>query len=70
MQGFLSSYAQIWNRATAVTTTPPADLSAVEEALIGALGDVAVTHRPALYAVNAGAPIARPGIVDPGKLGL
>ena len=53
-----------------MTRTPPAGLSAVEEALIGALGDVAVTHRPALYAVNAGAPIARPGIVGPGKPGL
>ena len=75
MQGFLSSYAQIWKRAAPVTTTPPADLSAVEEALIGALGDavstapdrlgayVADTYWPALYAADAGAPIARPDVV-------
>ena len=75
MQGFLSSYAQIWKRAAPVTTTPPADLSAVEEALIGALGEavstaperlrayVADTYWPALYAADAGAPIARPDVV-------
>ena len=75
MQGFLSSYAQIWKRAAPVTTTPPADLSAVEEALIGALGEavstapdrlrayVADTYWPALYAADAGTPIARPDVV-------
>src|SRR5215207_8606311 len=75
MQGFLSSYAQIWKRAATVTTTPPADLSAVEEALTAALGDavstapdrldayVADTYWPALHAAAAGTPLARPDVV-------
>src|SRR5215217_4981145 len=75
MQGFLSSYAQIWNRAARVTTTPPADVSAVEEALTAALGDavstapdrlgayVADTYWPALHAAAAGTPLARPDVV-------
>ena len=75
MQGFLSSYAQIWNGAARVTTTPPADVSAVEEALTAALGDavstapdrlgayVADTYWPALHAAAAGTPLARPDVV-------
>src|SRR5215213_2798394 len=75
MQGFLSSYAQIWNRAARVTTTPPADVSAVEEALTAALGDavstapdrlgayVADTYWPALHAAAGGTPLARPDVV-------
>src|SRR5829696_9640359 len=75
MQGFLSSYAQIWNRAARVTTTPPADVSAVEEALTAALGDAvstapdrlgaytADTYWPALHAKAAGTPLARPDVV-------
>src|SRR5918994_1425402 len=58
-----------------MTTTPPAALSNVEEALVAALGDavstaperldafVADTYWPALYAAAAGAPIARPDVV-------
>jgi alkyldihydroxyacetonephosphate synthase len=75
MQGCLSSYANIWNRAFAMTTTPPTALSNVEEALVSALGDavstaperldafVADTYWPALHAAAAGAPIARPDVV-------
>jgi alkyldihydroxyacetonephosphate synthase len=58
-----------------MTTTPPAALSNVEEALVSALGDavstaperldayVADTYWPALHAAAAGAPIARPDVV-------
>ena len=58
-----------------MTTTPPAALSNVEEALVTALGDavstaperldafVADTYWPALHAAAAGAPIARPDVV-------
>jgi alkyldihydroxyacetonephosphate synthase len=58
-----------------MTTTPPAVLSNVEEALVSALGDavstaperldafVADTYWPALHAAAAGAPIARPDVV-------
>jgi alkyldihydroxyacetonephosphate synthase len=58
-----------------MTTTPPAALSNVEEALVAALGDavstaperldafVADTYWPALHAAAAGAPIARPDVV-------
>jgi alkyldihydroxyacetonephosphate synthase len=76
MQGFLSSYAQICKRAPAMTTTPPAALSNVEEALVSALGRDAVstaperldayvadTYWPALHAAAAGTPIARPDVV-------
>jgi alkyldihydroxyacetonephosphate synthase len=75
MQGCLSSYANIWKRAFAMTTTPPTALSNVEEALVSALGDavstaperldafVADTYWPALHAAAAGAPIARPDVV-------
>src|ERR687894_1081875 len=75
MQGCLSSYGKIWKRAFAMTTTPPAALSNVEEALVSALGDavstaperldsyVADTYWPALYAAAAGSPIARPDVV-------
>src|ERR687898_854648 len=85
MQGCLSSYGKIWKhpagfagghrRAPAMTTTPPAALSNVEEALVSALGDavstaperldayVADTYWPALHAAAAGAPIARPDVV-------
>src|SRR5919107_4525400 len=78
MQGCLSSYAKNWKRAFAMTSTPPAALSNVEEALVSALGDavstaperldafVADTYWPALYAAAAGAPIARPdGVFRP-----
>ena len=76
MQGFLSSYAKVWKPAPAMTTTPPAVLSNVEEALVGALGPDAVstaperldeyvadTYWPALHAAAAGSPIARPDVV-------
>src|SRR5215216_3467873 len=85
MQGCLSSYGRTWKhqtglagghrRAPAMTTTPPAALSNVEEALVSALGDavstaperldayVADTYWPALHAAAAGAPIARPDVV-------
>src|ERR687896_2360653 len=75
MQGCLSSYASIWKQAVTMTTTPPAALSDVEEALVSALGDavstaperldafVADTYWPALHAAAAGAPIARPDVV-------
>src|SRR5918997_1437009 len=82
MQVCLSSYGKIWKhptgepeRAFAMTTTPPAALSNVEEALVAALGDavstapdrldayVADTYWPALHAAAAGAPIARPDVV-------
>jgi alkyldihydroxyacetonephosphate synthase len=76
MQGFLSSYAKVWKRASAMTTTPPAALSNVEEALVNALGPdvvstaperldayVADTYWPALHAAAAGSPIARPDVV-------
>src|ERR687898_2115280 len=75
MQGCLSSYGRIWKHPTAMTTTPPAALSNVEEALVAALGDavstaperldafVADTYWPALHAAAAGAPIARPDVV-------
>src|SRR5918997_4422157 len=76
MQGCLSSYGKIWKRAFAMTTTPPAALSNVEEALVAALGDAAVstapdrldryvadTYWPALHAAAAGSPIARPDVV-------
>src|SRR5215210_6329307 len=85
MQGYLSSYGKNWKhpagfavghrRATAMTTTPPAALSNVGEALVTALGDavstaperldafVADTYWPALHAAAAGAPIARPDVV-------
>src|SRR5919112_1588188 len=58
-----------------MTSTPPAALSDVEEALVSALGDavstaperldayVADTYWPALHAAAAGAPIARPEVV-------
>jgi alkyldihydroxyacetonephosphate synthase len=59
-----------------MTTTPPAALSNVEEALVNALGGdvvstaperldafVADTYWPALHAAAAGAPIARPDVV-------
>src|SRR5918995_6260226 len=58
-----------------MTSTPPAALSDVEEALVSALGDavstaperldayVADTYWPALYAAAAGSPIARPDVV-------
>jgi alkyldihydroxyacetonephosphate synthase len=58
-----------------MTTTPPAVLSNVEEALVTALGGavstaperldafVADTYWPALHAAAAGAPIARPDVV-------
>ena len=59
-----------------MTTRPPAALSEVEEALVGALGDavvstaperldafVADTYWPALHAAAAGDPIARPDVV-------
>ena len=58
-----------------MTTTPPAALSNVEEALVSALGDavstaperldayVADTYWPALHAAAAGSPIARPDVV-------
>src|SRR5918997_2794890 len=75
MQGCLSSYATNCKRAFAMTSTPPAALSNVEEALVSALGDavstaperldafVADTYWPALYAAAAGSPIARPDVV-------
>src|SRR6201991_3693943 len=76
MQGCLSSYATICKRVLAMTTTPPAALSNVEEALVGALGGEAVstaperldafvadTYWPALHAAAAGTPIARPDVV-------
>src|ERR671910_1600029 len=85
MQGCLSSYGKIWKHpagfpgghkaAIGMTTTPPAALSDVEEALVSALGDavstaperldayVADTYWPALYAAAAGTPIARPDVV-------
>ena len=58
-----------------MTSTPPAGLSNVEEALVTALGDavstaperldafVADTYWPALHAAAAGTPLARPEIV-------
>ena len=46
MQGFLSSYASIWKPARGMTTTPPAALSNVEEALVSALGPDAVSTAP------------------------
>src|SRR5215212_7611849 len=73
MQGFLSSYAEIWSLAAAMTVQPqPAPL---EEALAAALGDsvsaapnrldeyVADTYWPALHAAAAGTPLARPDVV-------
>src|SRR5918997_2185748 len=76
MQGCLSSYAKNWKAPFRMTATPPAALSNVEEALVAALGDAAVstapdrldayvadTYWPALHAAAAGAPIARPDIV-------
>jgi alkyldihydroxyacetonephosphate synthase len=75
MQGFVSSYARIWKRVEALTTTPPTAAPNVEAALVAALGPavstaperldafVADTYWPALHAAAAGAPIARPEIV-------
>src|ERR687893_3068756 len=75
MQGCLSSYATNCKRAFAMTSTPPAALSNVEEALVTALGDAvstaperldaytADTYWPALHAAAAGAPLARPDVV-------
>lgn len=71
MQGFLSSYAKIW-KPFAMTTTAGSN---VQAALVRALGDavstaperldafVTDTYWPALHAVAAGAPIARPDVV-------
>src|SRR3954452_21126918 len=71
MQGFLSSYAEIWNLADAMTVKP----APLQDALAAALGDaastaperldeyVADTYWPALYAAAAGTPLARPDVV-------
>src|SRR3954463_14297447 len=70
MQGFLSSYAEIWSLADAMTVQP----AQLTEALIAALGDtvstaperldayVADTYWPALHAAAAGTPLARPDV--------
>src|SRR3954466_9411209 len=71
MQGFLSSYAEIWSLADAMTVQP----AQLTEALTAALGDtvstaperldeyVADTYWPALYAAAAGTPLAPPDVV-------
>jgi alkyldihydroxyacetonephosphate synthase len=71
MQGFLSSYAEIWKLADAMTVEP----APLHDDLAAALGDaastaperldeyVADTYWPALHAAAAGTPIARPDVV-------
>jgi alkyldihydroxyacetonephosphate synthase len=71
MQGFLSSYAEIWKLADAMTVEP----APLHDDLAAALGDaastaperldeyVADTYWPALHAAAAGTPLARPDVV-------
>jgi alkyldihydroxyacetonephosphate synthase len=71
MQGFLSSYAEIWKLADAMTVEP----APLHDDLAAALGDAASTaperldeyvtdtYWPALHAAAAGTPLARPDVV-------